>query len=270
MDTDQKVKDYMSTTLATVTPDTTIDTIKQIMRETNHDGFPVVDSQGNIVGIVTTRDLVFKKRGKVVKDIMTREVMVTFPGKKLVNAARVMFRHGFSKLPVVEEDSLKLIGIVTNTDVLRSHIERVTPEKVKKFQESLNQLYNVETNVRLARICIMELKPTQKEVGPDEFRGREYELKRGLAEPIVVVMSGDRKILVDGHHRSLAAHRIGIKDLDAYVIVLGKDIELGLERTANEQGLNSIEDVIVTDESDKGIISRIIGGKENDQLHHTG
>jgi len=259
MSANQKVKDYMSTNVITVSPDQTLEEVKKLMRETNHDGFPVVEN-GNIIGIITTRDMVLREGGKYVRDVMTRDVTVTFPDTRLIDAARVMFRRGFSRLPVVDRN-MKLIGIVTITDVIRSHIERATPGKVKKLQESLEKLYGVKSIVRLGKVKISELIPTQGKVHPDEFRGREYELKRGLAEPVVVIKTGNRHILVDGHHRALAAKKLGIEEIDAYIIVLSKDIELGLERTARAQGLRTIDDIQIAEETEHGIVADIVGGK---------
>jgi IMP dehydrogenase len=245
-----RVKSYMSKNVTTVRPDQTIEEIVKIMRETNHDGFPVIENE-KIVGMITTRDIILRK-GKKVRDVMSKEVVITYPETNITDAARVIFRRGISKLPVVDENK-KLIGIITNTDVLRSHIERVTPDKVRKLTQSLEKLYGVKTIVRLGAVKISGLIPTQDKIQPDEFRGREYELKRGLAEPVVVVKSGNRLVLVDGHHRALAAHRLGLEEIEAYIIVLSKDIELGLEKTAKKMGLTSIEDIRTIDDRDKGI-----------------
>ncbi|GCC10847.1 carnitine transport ATP-binding protein OpuCA [archaeon] len=258
----QKVKDYMSRNVIIVSPDQSLDGIIKIMQETNHDGFPVVEGR-SIIGIITTRDLVIHM-GTRVRDVMTEKVTVTFPDTNLIDAARVMFRKGFSRLPVVDKDG-NLVGIVTNTDVIRSHIERATPAKVKKLQKSLEKLYNIGSYVRIGTIKILDLRPTQNKIQPDEFRGREYELKRGLAEPIVVISVGNRIILVDGHHRALAAKRLGIKEIDAYIIVLDKDIELGMERTARAMGLDTIDDIKIVDEGERGVITRIVGGKNRER-----
>jgi len=252
-----KVKNYMTTNVITIHPGQTIEEIVKIMRDTNHDGFPVVRDE-KLVGIITTRDLVLQKRGRKVKDMMVKEVLVTFPEIHLTDAARVMFRKGYSKLPVVDEDK-RLIGIITNTDIIRSHIERVTPDKVVKLTQSLEKLHAVKTIVRLGRVKISRLLPTQNRVLPDEFHGREYEIKRGLAEPIIVIKSGERMILVDGHHRALAALKIGIKEIDAYIIVLSRDIELGLEKTARGMGLESVNDIEIVEDVDIGIVDIIKG-----------
>ncbi|MBI5253845.1 MAG: CBS domain-containing protein [Euryarchaeota archaeon] len=253
-----KVKNYMSPNVIIVSPEQTIEEILKIMRETAHDGFPVVEG-GNLIGIVTSRDIILRRGGKKVREVMSKEVVVTFPETNLIDAARVMFRSGFSRLPVVDENK-KLIGIITNADVIRSHIERVTPEKIKKLIESLEKLYSLKTIVRLTNVKISELMPTQNRILPDEFRGREYELKRGLAEPIVVIKSGERMVLVDGHHRVLAAMKIGMKEISAYVIVLSKDIELGMEKTSRAMGLKSVEDIKIGEDAERGI-TEIIRGK---------
>ncbi|NOZ76818.1 MAG: CBS domain-containing protein [Euryarchaeota archaeon] len=250
-----KVKTYMSRNVTSVDPDMSIEELKNIMRETNHDGFPVI-KDGRLMGMVTARDLVLREQDTKVKNVMTKKVMVTFPDTNLTDAARVMFRKGFSRLPVVDKEG-RVIGIVTNTDVIRSHIERVTPGKVRKLTESLESLYGIRTIVRMGTVRIDDLIPTQGKVMPDEFRGREYEIKRGLAEPIVVIKTGERLVLVDGHHRTLAARSLGLEEINAYIIVLSRDIELGLERTARQMGLHTIDDIKIVKEVDTGIVGII-------------
>ncbi len=44
------------------------------------------------------------------------------------DAARVMFRMGISRMPVMNKEG-KLVGIITNTDFVRSHIERFNPHQ---------------------------------------------------------------------------------------------------------------------------------------------
>ncbi|MEE9594544.1 MAG: CBS domain-containing protein [Candidatus Hydrothermarchaeales archaeon] len=252
-----KVKNYMSNKVITVKPDQSIKEIHSLMRETNHDGFPVMKN-GNLIGIITTRDHVFKGGGSKVKDIMTREVVVTFPETNLLDAARVMFRMSYTRLPVVDENK-KLIGIITNADVIRSQIERATPGKVKSIRETLEKLHAIKTIVRRGVVKINELMPTQSKIHPDEFRGREYEMKRGLAEPIIAVKSGSKILLIDGHHRSLAAHKIGLNEIEAYIIVPSKNVEFGLEKTAKVAGLYSIKDIKLSEQSESGVSDVIKG-----------
>ena len=52
---------------------------------------------------------------------------------------------------------------------------------------------------------------------------------------------------MDGHHRAVAAKRMGIKALDAYLIEIDEEIELGMERTAKAMNLKTIDDITVLD-----------------------
>ena len=53
-------------------------------------------------------------------------------------------------------------------------------------------------------------------------------------------------ILVDGHHRAVAAKRLGISALDAYIIEIKENIELGMERTAQAMNLKTLDDVQIS------------------------
>lgn len=244
-----KVKDYMSRDIVTVTPEQSIDDVAELIKKSRHDGFPVVKN-GKIVGIITATDLIFGK--KLVRDAMSKRVVVTYPETKLMDAARVMFREGYSRLPVID-DRKRVIGIITNMDVLRSQIERATPEKVEKLKGYFEKIYGIKSIIEIKNIEISDLRPTQNRIMLDELRGREYELKRGLAEPIVVVEVDKRKLLVDGHHRVLAAMNLGIKELRAYVIKIDRDIKLGIEKTADVLGLRSFKDIKIDESAFKGI-----------------
>ncbi len=246
-----KVKEYMTKDVVTVQPDDTVgDVMQKMMNDESHSGFPVVDASsgrnGELLGFVTAKRLLGRDELERVGDIMATELVVAEPDMRVDDAARVILRSGIQKLPVVDEDGM-LIGIISNSDVIRSQIERVTPSKVWKLMRTLESIHDTEVSEERREVPIDELVPTQDKIYADELDGRSYELKRGLAEPLIVVERGDNLILVDGHHRVIAADRLGIEKMDAYVIVVDADIELGLERTARESGLESLEDVKVVD-----------------------
>ncbi len=241
----KKVRDYMTYDVVTVDSGGTAKDVINAIRDTNHDGFPVVDGK-KVVGYVAARDLLFVYPHTPVERIMSRHLIVADPDMDINDAARVIFRSGIQKLPVVD-DVNNLIGIISNADVIRSQIEHVSPDKVFKFIETLRQLHDVEPALVRESVPIAELLPTQSKIYQDELEGRIYEIKKGLAEPLIVVRRPGRLILVDGHHRAIAAKRIGIKELDAYIIEIDEEIELGLERTAREMKLKTLDDVRVLD-----------------------
>ncbi|MEM2022203.1 MAG: ParB N-terminal domain-containing protein, partial [Archaeoglobaceae archaeon] len=109
-------------------------------------------------------------------------------------------------------------------------------------------VHGVKAEVRKGTVEISKLIPTQSKVYADELRGRIHELKRGLAEPIVIIKKGDKLFLVDGHHRVVAASKLGIKELEAYIIVVPEEIELGMEKLAKRKNLTSIKDIEIIED----------------------
>jgi len=131
--------------------------------------------------------------------------------------------------------------------VIRSQIEHVSPEKVFNFITTLKKLHGINPELKRETVPIDQLIPTQSRIYEDELEGRIYEIKKGLAEPLIVIRRPGRLILVDGHHRAIAARKLGIRSLDAYVIEVNENIELGMERTARAMNLRTLDDIQVLD-----------------------
>ena len=249
-----RVKDYMTRDVATVSPDDTVgDVARRIVESDGHNGFPVTDGR-KVEGFVSARDLLLADEDAPIFTVMNEDLVVAHPEMDVTDAARVILRSGIQKLPVVD-DAGNLVGIISNTDVVRSQIERATPEKVGKLMRTLEQIHDIEVRQERRKVKLDSLVPTQGRVYADELEGRRYELERGLAEPLVVIdnASGgpgeEVLLLADGHHRACAADRLDIAEMDAYVIVVAADepVELGMQRTAEKEGLRSIDDVAVVD-----------------------
>ena len=240
-----RVRDYMTTQVMVVHPNDRIEDVIELIKETGHDGFPVVDGD-EVVGYVSSKDIILKPGAKFVRDVMNRDVVVALENMPLSDAGRVMFRTGKNKLPVID-DKNRLVGILTNTDILRSHIERSSPKKVWKFKKALEIVHKVGVKVRRGKVRISQLTPTQPRIYADELEGRVYELKQGLTEPLIVIKKPDKLLLVDGHHRVVAAKKLGIEELDAYILELEKDVPLGMEKIARDTGLQTIDDIRIMD-----------------------
>jgi CBS domain-containing protein len=241
----KKVRDYMTYDVVSIDAKGTAKDVINAIRDTHHDGFPVIDNR-KVVGYVSARDLLFVYPHTPIEKLMSRHLIVAAPDMDINDAARVIFRSGIQKLPVVDDDN-NLIGIISNADVIRSQIEHVSPDKVFKFIDTLRQLHDVEPTMVRGRVAIQNILPTQSKIYQDELEGRMYEIQKGLAEPLMVVRRPGRFVLVDGHHRAVAAHRLGIKELDAYIIEIDEDIELGLERTARDMHLSTLDDIKILD-----------------------
>ena len=212
---------------------------------TGHKGFPV--TQGRTVeGFVSAGDLLLADDDAPVFTVMSEDLIVAHPEMKITDAGRVILRSGIQKLPVVD-DADNLVGIISNADVVRSQIERATPGKVGKLMRTLEQIHGVELTEERREVRLADLTPTQTRVYADELEGRQYELNRGLAEPLVVIDNDGVLHLADGHHRVMAAHEMGIEQMDAYVIVPQERVDLGMAKTAEKGGLETITDIEIVD-----------------------
>ena len=241
-----RVKEYMTQDVATVSPDQTVGEVsRRIVESDDHNGFPVTDGR-RVEGFVSARDLLLETAEEPIFKVMTTDLIVAHPEMKVTDAARVILRSGIQKLPVVD-DAGHLVGIISNADVIRSQIERATPEKVGKLKRTLESIHGIEAREERRTIEISNLTPTQGKVYADELEGRIYELERGLAEPLVVIDNAGTLLLADGHHRVMAARRKGVDEMDAYLIVLDTRVDLGMARTAEKEGLYSLDDVTVVD-----------------------
>ncbi|WP_214084362.1 CBS domain-containing protein [Methanoculleus sp.] len=117
---DVTVADAMSTPVATVEPTTPLPRVVDMMYETKHLGFPVVD-RGTLVGIVALADVhkisPADREAMQVRDVMTRNPTTLPPSAPLIDALRIITGQDIGRIPVVANDTL--VGIVTRTDVLR-------------------------------------------------------------------------------------------------------------------------------------------------------
>lgn len=240
------VQDYMTREVATVSPETTVEKVAEMIAAPDgHSGYPVVDRR-HVEGFVSAPDLLVADSDAPIFTVMETDILVAHPRMKINDAARVILRSGFQRLPVVD-DAGTLVGIISNTDVIRSQIERATPEKVRTLLETLENIHDLSLRRERREVTLDALTPTQTRVYADELEGRSYELDRGLAEPLIVVDNAGELYLADGHHRVLAADRLGIDTMDAYVIVADDPIELGIGQLAAAEELDELADIEVLD-----------------------
>jgi CBS domain-containing protein len=117
----------MSTELVTIAPSATLAEARSMMQERRIRHLPVVDEQGDFVGLLTQTDMLAatdsflrdeKSRLQAeeirVEDVMVTKIATVEPGASLRSAALFLEQHRIGCLPVVA--GAKLVGIVTDTD----------------------------------------------------------------------------------------------------------------------------------------------------------
>ena len=132
------VRDVMTTHVTAVPKTATFKEMATLLREHRVSAFPVVDSDGKVVGVVSEADMLAKEAldfsgqrkvsglfhqerakaaGITAEDLMTSPPVTVGPRDSVSDAARLMYARRVKRLPVVDDDG-RLVGIVSRADVL--------------------------------------------------------------------------------------------------------------------------------------------------------
>lgn len=143
-----RVREIMSSPVITTRPDAGFKEVVETLLDNDISGMPVVDSAGDLLGMVTEADLVTKEaygrrrrrplgliaeylRGHdpqwvrkasalTARQLMTTEPLTVAPDDQAGVAGRALLEHGRKRLPVVEGG--KVVGIVARSDLIRSFL----------------------------------------------------------------------------------------------------------------------------------------------------
>jgi acetoin utilization protein AcuB len=132
-----RVKNRMTPSPITASPDTNYNEALRLMQQNNIKNLPIVDKKGRLVGLVTRGDMLRTEPSPVstlsvyeiasllekvtMKKIMNRPVYAVTENCSITNAANFMLEKNIKSLPVVQGD--KLIGIITDTDIFKTFVE---------------------------------------------------------------------------------------------------------------------------------------------------
>lgn len=127
----------------TVPPETPVSQALAKMREKKVHRFPVVDSKGKLVGIVSHSDLLYAAPSSAtslsiwevtymlnqitVGDVMTRKVITVDDDCPIEEAARQMRHHAIGGTPVLHDG--ELVGIITESDIFDVFLELLSAQE---------------------------------------------------------------------------------------------------------------------------------------------
>lgn len=157
-----KVSDVMTRSPLTVSADTSLEEAATAMLKARVSGLPVVDPEGNVVGMLTEGDLLrrvelgtagrpagwlaaFVSPGRVARhfvrthghkvgEIMTRKVVSVAPEAPLSEVVDLMESQQIKRLPVVQKH--RLIGIVSRADLLRALLKLLPERRVVAISDA--------------------------------------------------------------------------------------------------------------------------------------
>jgi predicted transcriptional regulator len=95
----------------------TVEDWKQLLEQTGHSRFPVVDEWNRVVGMITSKDIVGAEDDQSLDKLMTRNPLTAQLQTSVASAAHMMVWEGIELLPVVDAHR-KLLGVISRKDVL--------------------------------------------------------------------------------------------------------------------------------------------------------
>lgn len=144
-------KDIMTKEVITVSPDMPVPEVAEILISNRISGVPVVNTEGELMGVVSEGDLLYKEKdvkgpltlsimgaliylerpqrfeeelrkiaGSRVRDVMTKEVITVHEDAPIHEIANLMIDKGINRVPVMRHQHL--VGIITRADIVRSFL----------------------------------------------------------------------------------------------------------------------------------------------------
>ncbi|MHA1584299.1 MAG: IMP dehydrogenase [Promethearchaeota archaeon] len=125
----KRARNFIIEDVATVSKDITINELRQMMVAKGISGFPVVDANTKLIGIVTERDLPYDEgfEGKV-SDVMTRDPICLPPHISREEGLAKLYEIRKEKIPLVDNDGT-LVGLITKKDLKPNYPHTSKDEK---------------------------------------------------------------------------------------------------------------------------------------------
>lgn len=115
-----KVKDVMTSAVMTIPPGMPLQETAAWLTRNNVHGAPVVDETGELVGVISLRDVEKARLTDLLhaptKGFMSRKVVTTNPEDPLITARKIISSRDIGRLPVMEDS--RLVGILSRSDIL--------------------------------------------------------------------------------------------------------------------------------------------------------
>ncbi len=121
------VSDIMETEVITINEDATLAQVYSLISEYHHLGYPVVNKENKIAGVISYKDLFRVKREDwnkiLVKERMSTRLIYVSPGDSVIEAMEEMTEEEIGRLLVMEEDTL--VGIISRSSIMDRVIKRL-------------------------------------------------------------------------------------------------------------------------------------------------
>lgn len=145
------VKEIMITKVISVKPTTPLSKVAQLISQFRISGLPVLNDENELVGILSEKDVIramYPSYDELIQDsrasrdfegmesryrdlwhiktqnIMTENIITVDPQTPVLKAGSIMIRKGIRRLPVVDQISKSLVGVITLGDIHQALFSR--------------------------------------------------------------------------------------------------------------------------------------------------
>jgi len=254
------VGEVMTTDLRPIRSKHTIDDLEILLETTNLSGLPVLETNDDLVGVVTTKDLRVAREAELpgnteVSRIATiGDLLATHINEPMWQAIFRMSTHDISLLPVVaEDDPKKLVGMIYRQDVIKAYDQAITKKanmqhdveiiKLGKLDEAKFLHLNIPTNSFVIGKRVNEIKLPGHCVIVSLRRGRKLKIVDGqtilrkgdsltifseeeCADQIEKILTGQTKLMDDAESLRSFHEEILIKAGSKAIGKLIKELKL--------------------------------------------
>ncbi|GGE17246.1 hypothetical protein GCM10011571_18660 [Marinithermofilum abyssi] len=183
----------------------------QLVQETGHSRYPVVDDAGRLHGIVTAKDVVGHDSEEMIERVMTKNPITVTPKTSLAAAAHEMVWEGIELLPVVNSQH-HLIGVISRQDVIKS-LQYM--QKQPQVGETINDL------------IFRGFEEVRERNGGIAFRGT---VTPQMTDPLGTLGTGVLTgLLTEAAYRLLRRHHRGDMVADNFTVYMLKPVQLESE-----------------------------------------
>jgi len=132
-----RVDEFMTPNVVTVNRKDHVSKLWSKMVKYRYAGFPVVDDEGKLVGVVTQYDLIkygftridlesesSPKRGPKIEEIMSTPPITIKRDHQLIEAARILVKYEIGRVIVVDDEEC-MCGIIDREDIIRAYLKYI-------------------------------------------------------------------------------------------------------------------------------------------------